>query len=76
MDVVDAIYDVYGEKPGKCPDWNCTTQIQFSQSTRLREDQGQIQSRGNEYLDKVFPLLSYIDKSYENGKAQAPPDQN
>eukprot|EP00526_Cylindrotheca_closterium_P008461 CAMPEP_0113634286 /NCGR_PEP_ID=MMETSP0017_2-20120614/17850_1 /TAXON_ID=2856 /ORGANISM="Cylindrotheca closterium" /LENGTH=849 /DNA_ID=CAMNT_0000544973 /DNA_START=27 /DNA_END=2579 /DNA_ORIENTATION=- /assembly_acc=CAM_ASM_000147 len=54
MDVVDAIYDVYGEKP----------------------DQGQIQTRGNEYLDKEFPLLSYISKSYENGKAQAPPDQN
>jgi len=52
MDVVDAIYNVYGEKP----------------------DQGKIQTRGNEYLDEEFPLLSYISKSYENGKAPASPD--
>jgi len=33
-----------------------------------KPDQGKIQSRGNEYLDKEFPLLSYIAKSYESGK--------
>jgi hypothetical protein len=27
-------------------------------------DQGQIQTKGNAYLDKNFPLLSYISKSY------------
>lgn len=41
MDIVDQIYNGYGEKP----------------------NQGRIQQRGNEYLDKEFPLLSYISKT-------------
>jgi peptidyl-prolyl cis-trans isomerase A (cyclophilin A) len=32
-----------------------------------KPNQGTIQNRGNEYLDKEFPLLSYIAKAY-NGK--------
>ena len=43
MDIVDEIYDKYGERPG----------------------QGKIQKQGNEYLDKEFPLLSYIAKAYQ-----------
>lgn len=43
MDLVDQIYDGYGEKP----------------------DQGRIQARGNEYLDKEFPLLSYVSEAYK-----------
>jgi hypothetical protein len=38
MEVVDAIYSGYGERP----------------------DQGQIQSQGNAYLKKEFPMLSFI----------------
>jgi peptidyl-prolyl cis-trans isomerase A (cyclophilin A) len=30
-----------------------------------KPDQGKIQSKGNEYLDKNFPLLSYISKTYQ-----------
>jgi hypothetical protein len=29
-----------------------------------KPDQGQIQTKGNAYLDKNFPLLSYIDHAY------------
>jgi cyclophilin family peptidyl-prolyl cis-trans isomerase len=43
MDIVDEIYDKYGERP----------------------NQGKIQQQGNEYLDKEFPLLSYIAKAYQ-----------
>lgn len=30
-----------------------------------KPNQGKIQSKGNEYLDKDFPLLSYISKAYQ-----------
>jgi peptidyl-prolyl cis-trans isomerase A (cyclophilin A) len=30
-----------------------------------KPNQGKIQNRGNEYLDKEFPLLSYVSKAYE-----------
>lgn len=43
MDLVDQIYDGYGEKP----------------------NQGKIQRKGNEYLDKEFPLLSYVSDAYK-----------
>lgn len=47
MEIVDKIYDGYGEKP----------------------DQGQIQTKGNAYLDKNFPLLSYISTSHREDGA-------
>ncbi len=49
MDVVDSLYDGYGEggqgdgKDGRGP------------------SQGRIQAEGNKYLKKVFPALSYIE---------------
>ena len=49
MDVVDSLYDGYGEggsgdgKDGRGP------------------SQGRLQEEGNKYLKKVFPALSYIE---------------
>ena len=32
-----------------------------------KPNQGKIQIKGNEYLDKEFPLLSYVSKAYGDG---------
>jgi len=57
MDVVDKLYNGYGE----------------GSPGGRGPDQGRIQGEGNKYLEKDFPLLSYISEVTMEGDADAPP---